>query len=204
MSFSINATHISGINQALIEYDSINHTLTKAGDSFSYTWTPVSVGTILYTVYLEPNSGISTTVSGSFEIVDTTAPTWDPEPADKVLIFGEALSYQLAATDLSCIADWTINDTTNFNIADGLLTNATMLAVGGYYLNVTVTDNEGNSVSTTFIIAVLELPSGSTTGPGQPTPVDGSILVIAALVGVIAILMIVIVFQRKTPVRGAS
>ncbi|MFW9926143.1 MAG: DNRLRE domain-containing protein [Candidatus Thorarchaeota archaeon] len=204
LSLSMNATHVSGINQVLIEFDGSNHTMMKSGDTFSYTWTPVSVGTLPYTAYLEPNSGISTTVSGSFEIVDTTAPTWDPEPADKVLIFGEALSYQLAATDLSGIADWTINDTTNFNIADGLLTNATMLAVGGYYLNVTVTDNEGNSVSTTFIIAVLELPSGSTTGPGQPTPVDGSILVIAALVGVIAILMIVIVFQRKTPVRGAS
>ncbi|MFW9891034.1 MAG: DNRLRE domain-containing protein [Candidatus Thorarchaeota archaeon] len=198
LAVSINVTHISGIDQVLIEYDGMNHTMTRSDDSFSYTWTPDSVGTIPYTVYMEPNSGIATTVSGSFGVVDTTAPTWNPAPADKVLVFGEELSYQLMATDLSGIASWTISDTTNFNIIDGLLTNNTILAVGGYHLTVTVTDNEGNSLSATIRVAVLESLTIPTT---SPIPPDGSIFIIIALVGVIAVLVLLLIFQRRAPTK---
>jgi hypothetical protein len=111
-----------------------------------------------------------------------------------VLAFGEALSYQLTATDLSGIATWTIDDTTNFEIIDGLVTNKAVLAPGGYHLNVTVTDNEGNSASSTFIVAVLE---STTTTPSQSVPFDASIGIIAALVGVIVVLVIIIVVQNR-------
>jgi hypothetical protein len=194
MTISIDVTHTTGIIQVQLEYDGMNHTMLKLGDSFSYTWIPDSVGTIIYTVYMEPYSGLWTTVSDNVGVVDTTAPVWDPAPGDKVLAFGEALSYQLTATDLSGIATWTIDDTTNFEITDGLVTSKAVLAPGGYHLNVTVTDNEGNSASSTFIVAVLE---STTTTPSQSVPFDASIGIIAALVGVIVVLVIIIVVQNR-------
>jgi hypothetical protein len=202
MTISIDVSHTTGINQVQLEYDGANHTMSKTGDSFSHTWTPDSVGTTAYTVYMEPYSGFWTTVSDSVGIVDTTAPTWVPDPADKVLVFGEALSYQLTATDLSGIANWAIDDTTNFEIADGLVTNKTVLAPGGYHLTVSVTDNEGNSLSSAFIVAVLESTATATTTTGtttptQPVPFDGSIWIIAALAGVIVVLVIFIVLQNR-------
>jgi hypothetical protein len=194
MTISIDVTHTTGVNQVLLEFDGMNHTMLKSDDSFSYEWIPDSVGTVAYTVYMEPFSGLWTSISDSVVIVDTTAPTWIQAPADKVLIFGEALSYQLTATDLSGIASWTIDDTTNFEITNGLVTNKTVLSPGGYHLSVTVTDNEGNSASSTFIVAVLE---STTTTPTQPVPFDASIGIIAALVGVIVVLVILIVVQNR-------
>jgi hypothetical protein len=117
-----------------------------------------------------------------------------------VLYYGESLSLQLSATDLSGIASWSINDNENFEITNGLVTNRVTLALGGYNLNVTVTDNEGNSLTATFRVAVLE-----SAGPSQPTPVDGSTLIIFALVGVVFVLMIVILLQqRRSGIRAAS
>jgi hypothetical protein len=194
MTISIDVTHTTGIVQVQLEYDGMNHTMSKSGDTFSYTWTPDSVGTIAYTVYMEPFSGLWTTVSDSIGIVDTTAPAWAPAPADKVLMFGEALSYQLTATDLSGIASWIIDDTLNFEVADGLVTNKTVLSPGGYHLTVTVTDNEGNSISSTFIVAVLE---STTTTPTQPVPFGDSIWIIGALTGVIVVLVVIIVMQNR-------
>ena len=146
-------------------------------------------------------------------VVDTTAPEWTSAPTDKVLIYGEAFSLQLSATDLSGIAEWTINDEINFDIINGLVTNKTTLVPGGYSLEVTVTDNEGNSLSATFRVAVLEsltiptttpttIPTTNSTSPGEPFPTESSLLIIAALVGVIAVLVIYIVFQRRVPPKA--
>lgn len=194
MTISIDVTHITGIKQVLLEFNGVNHSMSKSGDSFSYSWIPDSVGTIAYTVYMEPYSGSWTSVSDIVGVVDTTAPTWIQSPADKVLMFGDPLSYQLMATDLSGIATWTIDDTTNFEISDGLVTNKTVLAPGGYHLSVTVTDNEGNSALASFIVAVLE---STATTPTQPGPFDASIGIIAALVGVIVVLVIIIFTQNR-------
>jgi len=211
MSVSIDTTHTSGINQVQIEYYSANHTMYNIGNTYSHSWIPDSAGSIPYTIFIESFVGTWNSVSDSAEVVDTTPPTWVTPPSDKVLYVGEDLSIQLVATDLSGIQQWSINDDVNFQIEGGLLTNRVALSPGGYELNVTVTDNEGNSLSTTFRVAVVEIPATPTTtpttsptttpttGPGQPTPADGSILVIAALVGVIAVLIVIIVFQRKPP-----
>jgi len=189
MTISIDVTHITEIRQVQLEYDGINHTMSKSGDSFSHTWIPDSAGTDPYTIYMEAYSGLWTTVSDSIGIVDTTAPIWVPAPADKVLEFGEELNYQLNALDLSGIASWAINDTVNFDITDGLVTNKVALAPGGYYLSVTVTDNEGNSISGVFTVAVLD--STTVTSP------VGLFGIIAGLVGVIVILIIFIVVQNR-------
>lgn len=154
-------------------------------------------------------SGTWNTLSDNVLVVDTTAPEWTSAPTDKVLVYGEAFSLQITATDLSGIAEWTINDEVNFEIIDGLVTNKTTLVPGGYGLEVTVTDNECNSLSATFRVAVLEsltIPTStsttSTTSSGEPIPTDSSLLIMAALIGVIVVLVIYIVFQCRTPPKA--
>lgn len=109
--------------------------------------------------------------------------------------------YQLTASDLSGIASWSVDDTTNFEITDGLLTNRTTLATGIYDLEVTVTDNEGNSLTGNVRVAVFDF--GSTTTPASPTTSIASTALeelgwlIAALIGVIAFLAIIVLLQYR-------
>ena len=201
MTVSIDVVHTSGITAVQLEFDGVNHTMSNEGDMYYYTWAPISVTTIPYTLYMESQSGTWNTLSDSVLVVDTTDPTWVTAPTDRVLVFGESFSMQLVASDLSGIADWAVDDDVNFEITDGLLTNKTVLAPGGYSLEVTVTDNEGNSLSTTFRVAVVESLTIPTTTPGQPTTPDSSILVIVALVGIIAILTILLLLQRKKYIK---
>ncbi|MHA1963939.1 MAG: CBM96 family carbohydrate-binding protein [Candidatus Thorarchaeota archaeon] len=190
MTVSLDVTHIAGVKQVLLEYDGSNHTMMESDDTYSYTWIPSATGGSPYTIYMESYSRTWATVSDSVGVIDTTSPTWVPAPADKVLLFGESLSYQLTATDLSGIASWTINDEINFEIIDGLVTSKTVLAIGGYYLNVTVTDNEGNSVSGTFIVAVI-----AATGTTQPAA--DLTWVVAGLIGVIVVLVVLVYIQNR-------
>ncbi|MHA1949099.1 MAG: CBM96 family carbohydrate-binding protein [Candidatus Thorarchaeota archaeon] len=203
MTVSINATHITGIRMVRLEVDGTNHTMIVQGESYSYTWVPGSAGDISYTIFVESYSGTWATIFDSIGVEDTTSPVWISIPGDKVLDFGEALSYQLTASDLSGIASWSIDDTTNFEIANGLVTNKTALATGFYGLEVTVTDNEGNSLTGNFRVAVFDFESTTTpTSPTtsiQPTALEELGWVIAALVGVIVFLAIIILMQhRKT------
>jgi len=218
MSVSIDVTHTSGINQVLIEYDSVNHTMSNIGNTYSHSWTPSSAGSNPYTIYMESFVGTWNTASESAAVVDTTAPTWVISPSDKVIFFGDTLELQLEAYDLSGIDSWAINDTINFAIsATGLITNATVLNPGGYVLSVTVNDTEGNDISATFIVAVLETgstttttttttttstttvtsPTDTNTTTTEPPDVSTYIMIIITMGGVIAVLVIFIIIQSR-------
>ncbi|MGY5875406.1 MAG: hypothetical protein RTU30_06650 [Candidatus Thorarchaeota archaeon] len=217
---SVDVTHISGINQVLIEYEGVNHTMSNTGDTYSYTWTPSSTGDVFWVIYMESWVGTWETLAEGITVVDTTPPTWLTAPSDKVLFVGDSLHLQLNAADLSGIASWSISDD-RFQIVDGLVTNLEELTLGGYYLNVTVTDTEGNSRSGTFIVAVIEpivtttpittttpttttspttstTPSETTTTTTtQPSPTADNTMIIVALVGVIVFLVIILVVQQR-------
>ncbi|MCK4566640.1 MAG: right-handed parallel beta-helix repeat-containing protein, partial [Candidatus Thorarchaeota archaeon] len=123
-------------------------------------------------------------------VVDTIGPVWSITPVDQTLEYDEPLSYQVEATDPSGIASWSVDDTTNFTISgSGLITNATTLAPGVYYLEITVTDNYSNSKSITIMITVND-----PVPPYDPTMVN---LAIAGVGAGIVILLIVFVLKKK-------
>jgi hypothetical protein len=100
-------------------------------------------------------------------VIDATGPSWVVTPADQVLAYGQALSYQLQATDPSGIDHWTVNDTTHFAVSSsGLLTSTTTLAPGRFGVNVTVYDNLNNRRSALFTVTVQE--QTTTTPPPIP------------------------------------
>ncbi len=125
-------------------------------------------------------------------VVDTLGPVWSATPVDQVLEYNEPLSYQLEATDPSGISSWAVNNTANFTISSaGLITNATTLAPGVYYLEITVTDEHSNSISVTIMITVNE--------PVPPTqPLDPALMLAIGGIGAgVVIIVIVIVLKKK-------
>ncbi len=79
VTVSVNVTYFLGLNQVVIEYGGNNHTMTAAGDIYSYTWSPSAAGTFSYTIYMESAIGTWSSVDGSFEVqaapvlpIDTT------------------------------------------------------------------------------------------------------------------------------------
>ena len=125
-------------------------------------------------------------------VVDTMAPAWTVTPQDQTLDHNVALSYQLQASDPSGIDSWAVNDTASFAISSsGLLTNATALEPGVYYVEVTVTDTESHSVTVTIMITVNE--------PVPPVqPLDPALMLAVGGVGVgVVIILIVFVVKKK-------
>jgi hypothetical protein len=71
---------LSGIQMVLLEIEGNNQTMTNlGGGTWCYIgWTPSSVGTYLYTIYIQDNVGNWETISGSIQIFTTTsAPSLD-------------------------------------------------------------------------------------------------------------------------------
>jgi hypothetical protein len=133
--------------------------------------------------------GNTVTASLTVTVQDTTPPAWATLPIDQVLNYEEALNYQLQATDLSGINQWTVNDTTNFDITNtGTLTNKVTLASGEYRVLVTVGDPYANLLTATFTITVGAAPpppppppptttlppTSPTTPPGKSTTISTS------------------------------
>ncbi len=68
VTVSVNATHAAGIYAALFEYDGSNHSMTAVGDTYSFSWTPTTVGEVDYTIYVRSNENTWASVSGSVNV----------------------------------------------------------------------------------------------------------------------------------------
>jgi len=110
------------------------------------------------------DDGLTSTPSSIWSFTTySDSPIWDEIPTNQTINFGDDFYYDLNASDLSGIASWSINDSTNFKIdGNGIVTNKVSLAVGQYWLEVEAFDPYGNGCSCIFKLTVLE-----STGPGK-------------------------------------
>ncbi|MGY5877238.1 MAG: NosD domain-containing protein [Candidatus Thorarchaeota archaeon] len=146
---------IDGELHATVEWDGENIEVDVDG-------LPVGVYNVTLVVYHVSGHWLSN--SSTLTVVDTIYPEWDAIPEDQVINEGESFSYQLGATDASGIGGWSVNDTSNFAIsAEGLITNAAVLEVGSYGLNISVWDTQGHVLSHTIRVRVNALPVTTTT-----------------------------------------
>lgn len=82
---------------------------------------------------------------------------WAETPTDQTVEFGASINYALKAGSHAGIDQYWINDTINFAISEtGVISNATVLPVWNYALNVVVNDSLDNILSVTFTIVVEE------------------------------------------------
>jgi parallel beta-helix repeat protein len=147
---------------------------------------PVGYNVIMVIAY--HISGHSINASSSVNVTDTTGPSWVTIPTDQEITVGESFSYQVAATDLSGIGSYNVNDTMHFQIsATGLITNVGPLEIGVYSLEITVVDIYGNELTRTITITVVAAPPSDTT----------LFLVLAVGTGVMIIVLALVMFTKK-------
>ena len=136
---------IDGVSQGLVAWN---------GDEIVVNVDGLSVGEYNVTLVVYHVSGHWLANESTLTVVDTLPPTWTVTPEDQILEYNEALSYLLYASDPSGIT-WSVNDTATFAIsAVGLLTNATFLEPGVYYVEVTATDSFAHSITLTIMVTV--------------------------------------------------
>ena len=121
--------------------------------------TSLAKGTYYIQVNVSDAAGNKNTTMFKAIVSDTKAPRMDI-PANKTLTYGiTMLSEFFNATDPSNLStQWHINGTAKFNMTTtayvGNLKNKTLLAVGTYYINVSIRDLQTNQNSTRFKVTV--------------------------------------------------
>ena len=84
---------------------------------------------------------------------------WDQVPTDQIIEYGTAFGYDVNASASSGIDQYWVNDTINFQIDDnGIITNATFLSIGEYWLEIGVNDTLGSNITTSVKITVQLFP----------------------------------------------
>jgi len=124
MTIQINATDSEGVSSVLIELSGVNYTMTNiGGDIWGYNWIPSSLGIKPYIIWANDSLGYWNSLSDSFTVQDTTAPTILNISTNATLLeAGEILKINVNATDLSGV------DTVLFEI---LGTKYPMMNIGG-------------------------------------------------------------------------
>jgi hypothetical protein len=103
---SIDVSDPSGVNQVLIEFEGFNHSMIKINQyTWDYSfWTPSSLGTYHYMIYMEDYYNNWGSVSGSIHVVDTTAPSCSfLSNSSEPLELGNSTAILIKATDYSGI-----------------------------------------------------------------------------------------------------
>jgi len=80
-TINVNVTDPSGVDTVLIEIDNTNYTMSG---SYTYSWTPSSIGMVNFTVYANDTLGHTSSEKGSFMVQDTTPPSISNISVDEV------------------------------------------------------------------------------------------------------------------------
>jgi V8-like Glu-specific endopeptidase len=179
--YNLNATDPSAIDTWWIN-DTTNFAIDTAGVITNAL--PLAVG--VYGLQVSVNDTFDNTQTTTFTVTveDTTSPTWAVTPTDQQLTGSQFLEYPLQAEDLSGIADWWIDDTTNFAIdSSGIVTSLGPLPYGVEYdLAVKAIDPYGNEVSGAFTVTCLFYFASP--------QFFGSLIAVIAVVVVVAVILL--------------
>mgnify|MGYP006280331085 CR=1 FL=1 len=119
----------------------------------------LSVGEYYLQIYVNDTYGNTNSMEITIFVQDTIAPVWDPKPKNQEIEFGENFYYDINATDLSNVDQYSINDTENFqiNTTTGELTYKEFLVPGEYWIQINVNDTYGNTNTSIIVIKVTSL-----------------------------------------------
>jgi parallel beta-helix repeat protein len=213
--YDVNATDLAGIDSWWL--NSTDFTIDAKGVIKNATI--LVEGIYGLEIFVEDRHGNMQSTTISVTVEDTVLPSWVISPENQIIEFGENFIYDLDATDLSGISHWWVNSS-EFSInADGTITNASVLAVGIYGLEIFVEDNHGNVQSAIITVTVEEVtpttttttPTPTTTTPTDtttptspttptgttPSGLDPMVFIALGGIGAIAVLIIIVVFVKK-------
>jgi len=168
LAYTIVATDFSGLIDWTLN-DTMNFAMSASVVEKTVTFEISNVGTLSADVYglnITIADSLGNSVSRVFKVTvlstDEIAPTWDEQPTNQLIEFGDGLRYNLNASDASGIDDWWIDDTTLFAIdGNGIVTNTTTLPVGLFSILVFTNDTQGNLLSASFTVTVQDTTSPS-------------------------------------------
>ncbi|MBU2562434.1 MAG: hypothetical protein KKF68_02115, partial [Nanoarchaeota archaeon] len=154
-----------------VDFGVTNSTPVNCGENFTGL-SPLE-GANTWIVYINDSSGNLNYSSVSF-FIDLTAPTFN-NLRNFSHVINTSFSKTINASDVSGIGNYSLNDTSVFNInsSTGLITNITNLStLSTYWLNLSVNDTFGNLNSGIFKINVVHIAAdefgGSTTNFTDP------------------------------------
>ncbi|MBM3246922.1 hypothetical protein FJZ17_00045 [Candidatus Pacearchaeota archaeon] len=170
LGYQINATDSNNISCFTVN-DTTNFNVNCSG----YLKNNTLLAGRTYWINITINDTLNNRVSNIIfvNVSDSNFPTFN-NLTNQTVLYGNAFTYQINATDASGISCYTVNDTTNFNVnCSGYLKNNTLLAVGLYNLNITVNDTLNNLASRTIFVNATprNYPQLSFI---SPTPIDGT------------------------------
>ncbi|NHJ19993.1 MAG: hypothetical protein EAX91_03540 [Candidatus Lokiarchaeota archaeon] len=96
----------SFVSRVLIEFENINYTMINTlGNKYEFNWTGgISVGLVIYKIHANDTENYWNQLIGSFDIIDTTAPTLDvPIESQNILELGDTEWISVNVTDLGGI-----------------------------------------------------------------------------------------------------
>ena len=169
-TIQINATDLSGISQVLIEIENTNYTMANIGGTiWDYdSWTPVTTGLKLYTIFANDTEGNWNSLSDSITVQDTVQPSLTSlvESADP-LELGQTETIQINASDSSGISQVIIEiENANYSM-NQIDTNTyqfntwtpSSVGVKGYVIYVNDSKGNWNSLSNSITVQDTTLPS---------------------------------------------
>ncbi|MFX0107497.1 MAG: hypothetical protein ACFE7R_04370, partial [Candidatus Hodarchaeota archaeon] len=158
----------------------ISDTVNFAIDSNGVITNASTIQVGIYCIRVRVMNFYGISAIGFFKVTvqDTTAPTWDQPVEWQAVELGENFQLNLNASDLSGIAQWWIDDTSNFTISSsGIITNTAILQVTDYWLNVRAYDPYDNYCDATFRIRVSDTtPPSWVVAPSDQVLTFGEVL----------------------------
>ncbi|TFG30877.1 hypothetical protein EU528_07635 [Candidatus Thorarchaeota archaeon] len=151
LSYQMNATLLPSCDKWWLN-DTTNFAID--GNGLITNAIVLPVGTYGVQVSANDTWGRSITDDFTITVQDTVDPVWTSPITNQEEEYGVGFQYLVGATDASGIKSWHLNDSINFHIDNGEITNNTILEDGYYWLNVSVTDNHDNSISEIFSIFI--------------------------------------------------
>ena len=136
-----------------------NDTIDFHIDQSGVIWNATTLLPGIYGLQVSVNDTYGNILSTAISItaMELSPPIWISLLEDKRVEYGESLSYDLNATDLTGLDSWWLNDTVHFAVDDeGVVITVGLIPVGRYGLQVFVNDTWGNTLNGTFVVFVVD------------------------------------------------
>ncbi|MDG6225816.1 MAG: Ig domain-containing protein, partial [Candidatus Thermoplasmatota archaeon] len=195
-----------GISEVVLEYtlpgmEGSVMVLEGSGNSFRSVISIPSdrIGDLMYVLEASDGSGNAASLSGSVTIVDVIPPEIDPI-FDLSVLVGESFKVDAIARDNIGIVSYAWSGV-SIPSTNGTLSGS-ISAPGRYTVTVTVHDAEGNSNSTSFTIAVSDVPGNDLNGTEENEPFPILAIIIPVAILLLVLVVVAIIFIRRSRSRN--
>lgn len=158
LSYSIECSDTSGISKYIVN-DTIYFEVNNNGILTNKTTLKKGV----YSLNVSVNDTLNNINNAIFSVSvrDTTKPVFDPEPENEVIAIDEVFTYVIHAKDFSSV-NYSLTSGNELFVIDndtGIINSKDKLGLGLYEYTVLVVDEDGNELSKTLTVNVVDMPT---------------------------------------------